>query len=306
MKIGIFAGGGESTLEQAVERIVQAERDGFASAWLANIFALDALTVLALAGRETSRIELGTAVVPTYPRHPHSLAQQAATVNAACGGRLSLGIGRSHKLVIEDMLGLTYDKPIGHMRDYLEVLRSLSDTGNCAYTGDQYTVNAPLQVEEGVGFGLFVGALMPRMLELCGQLCEGTLTWMSGPKHIEKNIAPVLNAAASAAGRPAPRVIASLPVCVTSDETRAREEAARLFTIYGSLPVYRACMDEEGVDGPADLALVGDAGQVKEAINRVRDAGATDFYPAVFPSGVEGEDSERASYDLMASLGGEV
>jgi 5,10-methylenetetrahydromethanopterin reductase len=131
------------TIEEAVDALVAAEEAGFHSAWRANIFGLDALTVLALAAARTSRIELGTAVVPTYPRHPHSLAQQAATTNAALGGRLVLGIGRSHQVVIESMFGLEYSKPITHMREYVTVLKGLFDQGMASLDGKLYKVQAP-------------------------------------------------------------------------------------------------------------------------------------------------------------------
>jgi F420-dependent oxidoreductase-like protein len=300
-----LGGGDGATVEQAVDKIVEAERDGFATAWLANIFSLDALTVLALAGQKTSRIELGTAVVPTYPRHPHALAQQAATVNAAVGGRLALGIGRSHQLVIENMFGMSYDKPIAHMRDYVRVLRELTAAGGCAVDGDAYRVHAPLTIAGGSPFPILIGALMPKMLELCGELCDGTLTWMTGPKHLAASIVPGLRRSADAAGRAMPRVVCSLPMCVTADPAGAREKAAKLFEVYGQLPVYRACLDAEGAAGPADLALVGSEADLRAGIERVRDAGATDFYPVVFPD-AEGDASAVRTYEMLKSLGGKI
>ncbi len=306
MKIGLAMGGGDKeTPQKLVGRIVQAEKDGFPSVWLANIFSLDALTVLALAGEKTSTIELGTAVVPTYPRHPHSLAQQAATVNAACGGRLALGLGRSHQIVIESMFGIPYEKPITHMREYLTIVRDLITNGQCSVNGKMYQVNAPLAVAGGTPFPVFVGALMPKMLKLCGELCDGTLTWMSGPKYIEETIAPVLNEAAKNAGRAKPRIVASLPLSVTSDADAARNFAAETFQVYGTLPVYRACLDAEGVEGPADLALIGDEDKVRKGLARLAASGATDFYGAVFPT--PGDDgSSKRTMDFLASLNGAI
>lgn len=298
MKIGLALGGGDGeTLESLLEKIVRTEKAGFSSAWLANIFSLDALTVLALAGARTTRIELGTAVVPTYPRHPHALAQQAATVNAAAGGRLALGIGRSHQMVIENMFGIAYDKPIAHMRDYVTIVRDLTRNGSCAVDGKAYKVNAPLTVKDGKPFPILIGALMPKMLELCGALCDGTLTWMSGPRHVEKNILPALTASAKKAGRPVPRIICSLPLCVTDKPDEAKAKAAKAFEIYGILPVYRACLDEEGVAGPADIALIGDEKTVKAGLDRLAASGATDFYGAIFP-----DDSGSASIERSTRL----
>jgi F420-dependent oxidoreductase-like protein len=306
VRIGIIQGtGGQKTLAGLVDAVVQAENDGFASCWLAQIFAHDALTAIALAGQRTSRMEIGTAVVPTYPRHPHSLAQQAATVNVAIGHRLALGVGRSHQIVIESMFGIAYEKPITHMREYLTIVRDLVNTGKCSFQGKMYRVNAPLEVPDGKPFPILVGALMPKMLELCGELCDGTLTWMTGPTHLSKNVVPVLGAAAKTAGRSMPRVVSSLPICVTNDVAGAREIAAKAFQVYGVLPVYRACLDAEGVAGPADIALIGDEKTVRTGLERMRDAGASDFYAAIFPD-KEGARSTARSYELLKSLGGNL
>ena len=302
MRIGLAMGGGDNeTPADLVNRIVQAEEAGFPSVWLANIFSLDALTVLALAGERTEKIELGTAVVPTYPRHPHALAQQAATVNVACGGRLALGLGRSHQMVIENMFGIPYDKPITHMREYLTVLRDLTREGACAVDGKMYKVNGSLTVKGSQPFPLLIGALMPKMLKLCGELCDGTLTWMSGPKFVADSIVPTLTTAAKDAGRETPRVVCSLPLCVTSKVDEAKAFAAKAFEIYGVLPVYRACLDAEGAAGPADIALIGDEKTVKAGIDRLAASGASDFYAAVFPT-PEDPDSTKRSNDLLASL----
>ena len=306
MKIGLALGGGDgATVEEAVARIVRAEEEGFSTVSLAHIFALDALTVLALAGQKTERIELGTAVIPTYPRHPHALAQQAATVNAAVGGRLVLGIGRSHQIVIESMFGLAYDKPLAHMREYVEIVRSLTTEGACAVSGKAYNVHASLDVKERPALPIMIGALMPKMLELCGQQCDGTLTWMSGPKFLEQSIVPALQTASKGADRPMPRVVCSLPICVTDDRDRARESAAKLFEIYGQLPVYRACLDAEGAGGPQDVALIGSEDEVREGMEKVRDAGATDFYAAAFPE--DGKSASTARTDeFLRGLGGSI
>lgn len=306
MKIGLIHAAGEPmTIQETLAKIVQSEKDGFATCWVASIFGHDALTVIALAGQVTSRIELGTAVVPTYPRHPHSLAQQAATVNASIGGRLALGLGRSHKLVIEDILGLSYEKPITHIREYVSIVRALTTEGACAVNGKMYRVNAPLTIPDAKPLPILVGALMPKMLELCGELCDGTLTWMCGPKYLGETIVPSISAAADTAGRAQPRVVCSLPICVTDDVEGARAVAAKAFSVYGTLPVYRACLDAEGAEGPADIALIGNEQQVRAGLDRIRDAGASDYYGLIFPDGSDDGSSER-SYELLKSLGGEL
>ncbi len=305
MKIGLMTGtaNGE-TLEQSVDSLVRAEQDGYASAWRANVFGYDAVTVLALAGARTSTIELGTAVVPTYPRHPHSLAQQVATAQHATDGRMVLGIGRSHQVVIESMFGLAYDRPITHMREYLMVLRGLLEDGACSVDGKAYRVQAPLTVVGGASTPLMIGALMPKMLELCGELADGTLTWMSGPGYVEGTVVPTLRRSSEAAGREMPRVVVSLPVCVTDDAAGAREHAAKLFEVYGTLPVYRGCLDAEGAAGPADIALVGTEAEVEDGLAKLAAAGASDFYAAFFPE--KPKASVERSEALFSSFRGSV
>jgi 5,10-methylenetetrahydromethanopterin reductase len=204
MRIGIMTGdsGRNNTLDALVARGQEIERRGFASMWMANIFALDAILTLAIVGRETRRIELGTAVVPTYPRHPFAMAQEAVTANMAAGGRFALGIGLSHKLVIENMFGLSYEKPARHMREYLEVLAPMMRGEAVQHAGEVYRVATTLSIE-APSPALLVAAMGDVMLKLTGELADGTVLWMTGAKTIGTHVAPKLTASARAAGRPA-------------------------------------------------------------------------------------------------------
>lgn len=293
MRIGIMAGatGGEGSIEGLIARAKDVEARGFDSVWVANIFGLDAIGALAVVGHETSRVELGTAVVPTFPRHPVAIAQQALTTQAASGGRFTLGIGLSHKIVIEDMLGFSYDRPALHMREYLEVLTPLLRGEPAKFSGDQYRVNAGLQVAGAEPVPLLVAALGDRMLQLAGRYTDGTILWMTGPATIESHIRPKLVAAAEQAGRPAPRIVAGMPIAVTDDADSAREAIGTSLAMYGTLPSYRAMLDKEGAAGPADIAIVGDEAAVGDQIGRLRDAGVTDFNAAIVP--IDGETDAR-------------
>lgn len=304
MKIGLMLGatGAESTLDDVIGMVKTAEAAGIQSAWMANIFSFDAISTLALAGRETQRIELGTAVTPTYPRHPTALAQQALTTAAASGGRFTLGIGLSHKLVIEDMLGFSYDKPARHMREYLSVLMPLVRGEVCNYTGDQYRVaNVALQVPGSEGMPVVVAALGPAMLRVAGELADGTNTWMVGPKTMEQHIIPSLRSAAQAAGRPDPQVIGGFPVILTNKPDAAREIIAKQLVMYGQLPSYRAMLDREGVAGPADIAIAGDENLLRGEIARLQNIGVTHFNAAV--SAVEDGAFER-TVEFLAGFNG--
>jgi F420-dependent oxidoreductase-like protein len=258
--------------------------------WSPHIFALDALIALSIAGREVPEIELGTAVVPTYPRHPMALAQLALTTAAAIGpNRLALGIGLSHQVVIEGMYGLSFDKPAIHMRDYLAVLAPLVREGKVSHSGKTLTGRGQLTVEGSSPFPILLAALAPKMLELAGAVADGTITWMTGPKTIETHINPTMQSAATAAGRPRPRTVAGLPICLTNDVAATRERAAKEFAIYGQLPSYRAMLDREGLAGPADLALAGDEAVLTAGLTSIASAGTDDLIANIF-----GTPEERA------------
>ena len=182
----------------------RAADDGFASAWMNNIFGLDALTALAVAGSQVPGIELGTAVVPTYPRHPAALAQQALTVAAATDGRLTLGVGTSHEIVIRHMFGYDFSKPVEHTREYLSILRPLLHGEPAKVTGNQLSADITLTTPGPTPVPLLLAALGPRMLRLAAQLADGTVLWMTGPATVRSHIVPTITAAAEAAGRARP------------------------------------------------------------------------------------------------------
>ncbi|MBA3368891.1 MAG: LLM class F420-dependent oxidoreductase [Geodermatophilaceae bacterium] len=288
-------------LENQIRRAADA---GFSSAWLANIFALDALTALAVAGRNVPGIELGTAVVPTYPRHPAALAQQAITAHLALGERLVLGIGTSHKVVVEGAFGYSFDRPARHMRDYLSALVPLLEKGRVDVEGEtitaRYQVTGPRPDRPP---SVLLAALAPRMLELAGTYADGTILWMTGPVTIRDHIVPTIGGAAEAAGRPTPRIICTLPVCVTSDEGAARQRADKVFAMYGRLPSYRAMLDREGAAGPGAVAVVGDQGAVVQQIRGLADVGVTDFVAAEFARGEEAEHTREVLGQLAGQLG---
>lgn len=280
MRIGIFAGDG--TLDELVELARKVESNGFDSLWLPQIFGIDALCAHTLIGHEVPRIELGTAVVPTYPRHPAALAGQALTVSVASGGRFTLGIGLSHQLVIEGMYGYSYDKPVRHMREYLSVLVPLLAGEAVDFEGETLTAKVGLSVPGAQPVPVLVAALGPKMLRLAAERTAGTVTWMTGPRTLAEHTVPTITKAADAAGTGEMRVVGALPVAVTDDPDAVRAKAAKVFAVYGILPSYRAMLDREGVAGPEDVALIGSAAAVRAGIGRMRDAGVSDFVAVEF------------------------
>jgi F420-dependent oxidoreductase-like protein len=299
MRIGVFFPTKEyAPLDEMVARFRAVADQGFSSLWLPQSAGFDALTVLAIAGSQVSRVELGTSVIPTYPRHPVALAAQALTVNAATGGRLLLGLGLSHKAAIEGSYGLSYEKPARHMRDYLAALVPLLEKGEVDVAGTTITARSKLTIPGAEPPPVLLAALQPRMLELAGGVASGTITWCTGPITLEEQIVPLITAAAEAAGRAAPRVVVALPTIVTDDEADGRAKADEQLVGYGSIPVYRAVLDREGVAGPADVSIVGNEASVTGQLQHLAEVGATDF--VAIPTGAT--DDRRRTLDHLATL----
>jgi F420-dependent oxidoreductase-like protein len=302
MRIGTSASepAGPQALSELHDALAAAADDGFASFWLPNIFGLDALTALAVAGAGVSGIEIGTAVVPTYPRHAAVLAQQALTVDLALNGQLALGIGLSHQIVIEDMYGYSFAAPAAHMAEYLSILLPLLAGEPASFTGSTMKAGIGLSTPRTRQVPVLLAALGPQMLKLAGQRTDGTILWMTGPATVRDYIVPTISAAAESAGRPAPRVVCILPVCVTDDPDAAKARAAKVFEIYGHLPSYRAMLDREGAAGPADVAIVGDEDTVAAQITVLADYGVTDFVAGEFAVGADQERTRNLLKSLIA------
>ena len=281
-----------------VAQIVRAETLGFQSVWAPNVRGGDALSMLAVTGVQTRRIELGTFVVPTYTRHPAALAQQSLTTAALAGNRLTLGIGLSHRVTMEEMLGFDWSRPIRHLREYLACLLPLMRGEEVEFAGEEFQIHGySLAIPGAEPPPVLVAALGPQMLRLAGRQTAGTAIWMGGPRYLAEHAVPILTAAAGEAGRPAPRILAGLPICVTARADEARQLANQNFARYGQLPSYRAILDKEGAEGPADVALIGSAAEVRAGLQSLADAGATDLAAAVFA--LPGEDP-TPTYELLA------
>ena len=306
MRIGVGVGplwGVEGThirVVDVVDQVRQAHARGFSSVWMPNV-SLDAVTVLAHAGSQVSDIELATGVVPIHPRHPAMLAAQARTAAEMTNGRLTLGIGLSHKMLVEGMWGLSYEKPARYMREYLTILGALLRDAPVSFSGEVFNVNAP------AGFGgstaqhdvpVIVAALAPQMLSAAGAFADGTVTWMTSPKVLNSRIVPTIGEAAAQAGRPAPRVVSPSPICVSSDIDRASDDATRIYGMYGAVPSYRSMLDENAAGTQAvDVCVIGDEDTVLGRIEEFEAAGATDFVGVVFGTP---EERER-TYDLLGA-----
>ncbi len=281
----------DKPLDETVAQLQRYRDAGLDHAFASQIFGHDALTLLAAAGAQVPGIGLGTGVVPVYPRHPMVLAQQALTVQCVTGNRLLLGVGLSHQVVVEGVWGMSYARPARYMKEYLASLMPLLRGETVSSPGERVTTNAfvPIAIPGAQAPPVLVAALGPAMLKLAGTVADGTITWMTGTGTVGGHIAPTIVAAAAAAGRPAPRVVVSLPIAVTGDIDAAKARINEAFAIYPNLPSYRAMLDKEGAESAADIGLVGDEEAVAASIARLADAGATDFVAAVVGDKAERE-----------------
>jgi F420-dependent oxidoreductase-like protein len=304
MRIGLTGGG--TTADRIVSSASRAEADGFTSMWYpSSAGAGDPLAVMALAGRATSAIELGTAVLVSYTCHPVLQASRASAVASAIGapGRFTLGVGPSHQVVIEGRLGLSYDAPGQHTDEYVQILSGLLRGQPVSFAGREFRVDAgPLPLLAGAAIPVLVGALGSRLLRVAGRHTDGTIVWMANATAIEAHVAPTIRKAAADAGRPAPRIVAGLPVAVHDDVAEARSAAARQFSVYGELPNYQRILAHGGIAGPAEAVIVGDEDSVTAQVAALFEAGATDLWAAPFAVGDDPAASRARTRALLASL----
>jgi 5,10-methylenetetrahydromethanopterin reductase len=298
MRISLLANlNNESPIESCIRDLTQARDEGFARVWMTQMpYDVDLLTVLAAALVEVPEIEVASGVVPIQNQHPTLLAQRALTLNIIAGGRFTLGIGVTHRAVTEGMWGVSWDKSVKRLSEYLDGLLPLLAKEQVDAPGELVTTRGALQIPNAPTPEVYVAALGPQMLRVAGRRTAGTITWMTGPKTLREHIGPTLRAAAADAGRAdgSVAVAAALPISVTDDVDKARSLAAQQFAMYGQLPSYRAMLDREGFSGPEDAALIGDESTVWHQLDELRDAGVDEFVAIPFDPSTEGGQRSRA------------
>ncbi len=301
MRIGLYiSAAGNDSLDVIFERFTAAEELGFHTAWVGHTFEWDALCLLALAGRSTARIELGSWVVPTFPRHPVAMAQQALTVQNASGDRLLLGIGASHAAVIQKRLGIDYTRPLRHMREYLAVLPTLLTGERADYRGEDFRIATQLDAKGAAAPPVLLAALGPRMLELAGRAADGVAIWLGAERFVGEFALPHIDLGAVAADRPRPRIVVGLPIAVTRHPT-ARDAADKFLALSSRLPAYRRVLEREGAESPGAVALVGDEEQVVRRLEALSRLGVSDFNAILFA--VAGDpDAGKRTRDVLASF----
>jgi F420-dependent oxidoreductase-like protein len=286
-----------------------AEDDGFSSFWVPQIPGyLDAMTAMTLLGNATERIELCTAVVPIQTRHPIAMAQQALTTQVACDGRFSLGLGPSHHWIVADQLGLSYDRPAHQVRNYLQVLAAaFNGPGPVDVENDTFLVHSPMDVADAIAMPLLIAALGPTMLRIAGHYTDGTILWMADERAIGDYVAPHITKAADEAGRPAPRIVAGVPValCAADEVDAAREYASEVLGHADFSPNYVRLLEHGDARDVGDTMAAGDESAVLSRLRGYRDAGVTDLAIRIVPLGADATErtaSRRRTQEFLTSV----
>lgn len=274
MQIGMWIDE-EKPLPAVVDRVVDAERRGFARAWFGQRFGWDPLTLIAAIGDRAPRIGLGTAVVVTWSRHPLTLAAEALTAQAAVQGRLTLGIGPSHQPIVEGRFGYRWQRPGQHVEEYTDVLSSALRGDAVEVRGETVTAAGGLTIPATPAPPLLISAHGPRLLRLAGERADGVITTWTDARSVAENVVPAVRTAA--AGRPDPQVVVGVIATLTGDPDAARAHVAQTFGIAGDLPSYRRSLDQAGLAGPEDTILAGNEAELEKAVRRFADAGATEL-----------------------------
>jgi len=312
MRIGLQMGPERGRYGQKVGKLVAdaraAEALGFVTIWTPQIPGeFDAMTGVALMGDATTRIEIGTAVVPLQTRHPIVLAQQALSTQAVCEGRFTLGVGPSHHWVITDQFGLPYERPAHVVREYLEVMNAtFAGPGQVDVENDLFRVHAPNDVTD-LPMPVMVAALAPVMLRIAGEMTDGTILWMADERAIAEHVVPRITKAASDAGRPAPRVVAGVPVALCADHEidAAREYANKVLGHAEYSPNYQRLLEHGDATDVGDMLAGGDESTIVKRLERFRDAGATDLGVRIVPFGANRDErieSRRRTEQFLSSL----
>ena len=286
-----------------------AESAGFTSFWIPQVPGyLDAMTAIALLGRVTNRIEIGTAVVPIQTRHPIAMAQQALTTQLACDGRFALGLGPSHDWIVDGQLGLSYDRPVRLVRNFLEVLgAAFRGPGPVRVENDSYRVHSPFDVADPMPMPVLLAALGPAMLRIAGEQASGTILWMADERAIHDHVAPRINSAATDAGRPTPRIVAGVPVtlCSNGDVDDARAYASEVLGHAHFSPNYVRLLEHGDAADVGDTMAAGDEQAVLARLLRYRDAGVTDLAVRIVPLGADANSrtqSRTRTQQFLSSL----
>ena len=280
MKISVYSGSFDREIGffDRINYFKALEEKGFESLWIANANSYDALNLALYLSTQTRSIDLGTAVIPVFSKHPVELAQQILTTAMISNNRLKIGLGVSHKHRVEDELGLRYATPALYMKEFLIILKDILHRGHSKFKGNIFNVDVSIDTDTCNDVDIYLAALGPKMLDLAGEYTEGTITWMTGYKTIKNNISPVLNSKSYNSKN----ILSSIPICITDDVETVTNEAKSIFKFYNKYPNYKKMIIQEGVKDPSDLAIVGDEDYAYNALKEYSNSGVTEILAVVF------------------------
>ncbi|MFE5913330.1 TIGR03564 family F420-dependent LLM class oxidoreductase [Streptomyces wedmorensis] len=305
MTLGVTLG--STTVQRTIDDTVRLAREardaGLRSGWFGQTFGYDSPSLAAIVGREVPGLQVGTSAIPVFGRHPLLVSSQAQTAQAATGGRYHLGLALGTRHLTETGFGIPYERPIGLLREFLTALRPLLETGSADFHGELLTATTPYPASVPGArppVPVLVAAMGPQALRVSGELADGILPFLAGPRALAEHIVPAVTAAATAAGRPAPRIVALVPGVVTADAEAVREKADEALALYEGIPSYRRAIELSGASRAAGLAVIGDEETVAEEVRRYREAGATEV---VFTATeLNGEEDRRRTWKLLGEL----
>jgi F420-dependent oxidoreductase-like protein len=312
VKLGMFivdTGPSREGLADVAANARWAEAAGLSSGWVPYVpWSHDAMVSLTVAAQATTTLELGTAVVPTYPFHPMAMARAALSVNAVANGRLTLGIGPSHPSVIERMYGMSYERAGVHTREYVDALRNgFAQQGQMEHHGEFYDFGSIFTVPDTPPEpGLLVAALAPYMLRLAGERADGTVLWLTDEHALATHVLPRITAAAEAAGRPSPRIVVGMPIAICADEAEGKAAAARIFQTYTQIPTYARILDRAADSRPENVLFVGSETTVRDRLLRYAELGATEILAAPFAWGEQRSSITARTREFLAGVAAEA
>ncbi|MFD5407590.1 TIGR03564 family F420-dependent LLM class oxidoreductase [Streptomyces griseorubiginosus] len=301
--VALNASDAPNQVDATVQLAQEAAAAGLRSAWFGQTFGADSPQLAAIVGREVPGLQVGTSAIPVFGRHPLLVAGQAQTAQAATHGRYHLGLALGTKLLTETGFGLPFERPIARLREFLTALRQVTETGTADFQGELLTARTPIPARvpgaEG-GVPVLVAAMGPQALRVSGELADGILPYLAGPRALAEHIVPAVTAAAEAAGRPAPRIVALVPGVVTDDADAVQARATENLAFYEQIPSYARVIELSGARRAADLAVIGDEKAVEAEVRRYRDAGATEVVFSL--TEIAGEADRRRTWALLGEL----
>jgi F420-dependent oxidoreductase-like protein len=301
--VSLAATSSGNQIDATVRLAREAATAGLRSAWFGQTFGADSPQLAAIVGREVPDLHVGTSAIPVFGRHPLVVSSQAQTAQAATHGRYHLGLALGTKLLTESGFGIPFERPIARLREFLVALRQLTETGAADFHGELLTATTPIPARvpgAEAGVPLLVAAMGPQALRASGELADGILPYLAGPRALAEHIVPAVTAAAEAAGRPAPRIVALVSGVVTDDVDSVREKAVQQLAFYEQIPSYARVIELSGGKRAADVAVIGDEETVAAEIQRYRDAGATEV---VFSgTDIAGDADRRRTWALLGEL----